>query len=980
MPGRPGRKELPLRAVHRPIFGTPPLVGRSNELLTLRHAVAEAKRGHGSVVGICGEAGIGKSRLAMQAITSERQACTCLNGRAYTTEGRVPFAVWVDAIAPFLAEQPAETARALVGANPTLRQLFLGATDSAASASAMESSDQGKLLLFVAFRDLLQRIATKRPTILYLDDVHAADQASLELLHFIARGVASLPLLILVTYRDGERLAPGFAPVVESLLANELLAPIKLPPLNCAETQELATAIVGGYVSPSTVSALHERTAGNPLFLHEVLRPVTRRAQASSALSSVPATIAQLIRARLAQLSPDAQAVLTMAAVAGESASLALLGIVADIPQSALVAALDELLQQQCLSEQMERGHLHYSFPHPLLREVVYEGLSAARRASLHDAIGHALQHPELGEAIDAAELAHHLSHSVRRETRRQSLPHLVAAAQRALEVFAHREALDVLERAVEIVEHSDPPELRYAIFERLGRAREWLGGFTLAISAYEEAFENATATEAKAAVLRRMGRCLWQIGDESTAIARFEQGLALLAGTPPSVAAVNLLQEIAQARQRLGDAERAIADNLRSVELAEALGNHQLIARAFLGLLTTYAVTGDMERAEEYGRRALALCTDTAMAPVAWEIHSTYGALLRHRAMHAQASEHLHESLRVADSIGAPALESWPLTILSDECRMAGDLANAVRFGERAVEIDRSYDQQGLLPRSLAFAALAQRLSGNVHVATEYIASALEILRERHKQEIRMWTPVLGADAFLTFLDGDVNAAERKAAALVDYLDTHGQPVLYLLYPLALPLRLELAIRAGRDAALDGGIERLRTLSTRWKHAPAQAAYHYLVALRAGRRSIADRYAFDEALAQFHSLGLRYDVARVLLDKAHLLFALGEAAAAIECVSEGVRLTEEMRVIDVGHAFAALGRKLGIKTGATKRSAGDLTERELEVADLVVRGLTNKQIATELHISMLTAETHVRNILRKTGASSRSRLGEVLG
>src|SRR5579872_3928893 len=111
MPGRPRRKELPLRAVHRPIFGTPALVGRSNELLTLRHAVAEAKRGRGSVVGICGEAGIGKSRLATQAIASERQVCTCLSGRAYTTEGRVPFAVWVDAIAPFLAEQPAETAR-----------------------------------------------------------------------------------------------------------------------------------------------------------------------------------------------------------------------------------------------------------------------------------------------------------------------------------------------------------------------------------------------------------------------------------------------------------------------------------------------------------------------------------------------------------------------------------------------------------------------------------------------------------------------------------------------------------------------------------------------------------------------------------------------------------------------------------------------------------------------------------------------------
>lgn len=975
--GGGSRRGPSTRPFFRSMHGTPPLVGRKNELLTLRHAVAEAKRGHGSIVGISGEAGIGKTRLATHLMAVERHACTCLTGRAYLSEGRVPFAVWVDALEPFVSGLAPDHARAMLGSHGILQRLFPSAIAMPDALPSFESTEQGKMLLFVAFRELLQRAAEKRPLILYLDDLHAADQASLELLHFITRSISSLAMLIVITYRDGEPQAPEFSAVIDSLMGNGLLTPVRLSALDYGETEELVSVIVGGYVSPSVVSALHERTAGNPLFLHEVLRPMP--VSGSASYSGVPQTIAQLVRSRLSKLHPEARSVLTFAAVAGESTSFALLQHVAGLRQDALVAALDELLAQQCLSEQMERGNLHYSFPHPLIREVIYGQLSEARRASLHDAIGHALQRPDLGEPVDATELAHHLSHSLRRETRRLSLPHLLSAAARALDVFAHGEALEALERASAIVEEDDPSALRYEIFEHLGRAREWSGQFEHAIAAYEKAFICTEDVEAKAALHRRTGRCFWQIGDEIRAMAHLEQGLELLSGGTPSVEAVSLLQEMAQARQRLGEADRAIADNLRSVHLAEQLDNAQSIARGCLGLLTTYAVMGDMDRGGEYGRRAVELCADPSMAPLAWQVHSTLGALLRHRGLHAQAAEHLHQSLRIADELGAPALESWPLTTLSEQCRLAGDLANAVRFGERAVEIDRSYGQDGLLPRSLAYAALAQRLLGNRAPAADYIAAALEILRRHKKEEIRISTPAMGIDALLSHLNGDLEEAARKAAYLVDYLDAHGRPVLYLLYPLALPLRVELAIRASDDTTIDADIERLRAMSTHAKHAPAQAAYHHLVALRALQRGVAERHAFDEALERYRSMGLRYDLARVLLDKAQLLLSI-DRNAALRVLDEGLRLTGEMSAQPLQEGFVGLSRAAGVRRNQARRASDGLTERESEVAELVRRGLTNKQVAAELHISLLTVETHVRNILRKTGARSRSHLGEVLG
>ncbi|MBC5810192.1 MAG: AAA family ATPase [Candidatus Eremiobacteraeota bacterium] len=952
-----------------------PLVGRQNEILVLRHAALEAKRGHGSIVGLSGEAGIGKTRLALHVLGSERHTSTCLTGRAFATEGRAPFAMWIDAVEPFLADRSPESLRTLIGPHAVLRRLFPHLTVALGAAGdvklAFESSEQAKMLFLVAFRDLLRRTAAERPVVLYLDDAHAADGASLELLHFVARGIGSLPILILLTFRDTQPLEAAFASWLDSLRSNELINEVKLQPLDYAETEDFVRNATGVYVSPSMVSALYERTAGNPLFLHELLR-------SNLPAGGVPRSIAQLVRSRLSSIGADAQAVLNVAAVAGESTSLALLQNVAGLQQRELIAALDELLYSQFLSEHAEKSSLRYAFAHPLIREVVYEELSVARRASLHDTLGRILQSGEYVDSTDPAELAHHLSRSLRPETRRLSLPHLVNAASRALAVFANRDAVDALERAVELLAPDDACDLRFEVFGKLGKARERSGRFEAAIAAYGEALTFAASNESAAALHRRSGRCYWHVGDEARAIAHFEAGLQSLDGSDASIEAVNLLQELAQTRQRLGLAEQSIDDNLRSVNLAEQLKQPQLTVRGFVGLLTSYAVVGDMDIFETYAERALELCGTLSMTPIAWQVHATIGALVRHRGAHARAAEHLHESLSIADALGAPALESWPLSVLSDQCRMAGDLANALRFGERAVEIDRLYAQHGLLPRSLAYAAVAHRLLGNREAASAYIGEALELLRLLKKQEIRIGTAVLGADAFLSFADGQAEEALCKVEALVAHLDERGEPALYLLYPFALPLQIETALRS-TPGTPEAALERLRALSLRWKHEPAQAAYEHLAALATLKRGAAEARAFDESLRRYRSLGLRYDVARILLDKAELLASLHQRHGAIAALQEGMQFARDIRAVDLQERFARAQRQAGLRPASFRRSTGKLTERELEVAELASRGATNKQVAAELGISVLTVETHVRNILQKSGLQSRAQLGEHL-
>jgi DNA-binding NarL/FixJ family response regulator len=381
------------------------------------------------------------------------------------------------------------------------------------------------------------------------------------------------------------------------------------------------------------------------------------------------------------------------------------------------------------------------------------------------------------------------------------------------------------------------------------------------------------------------------------------------------------------------------------------------------------------MARGAEYGARAIALASGEGMAPVGWLAHSTLGALLRHHAQTAASLRHIHEGLRIADTIGAQTLQSWPLAALSDLCRNNGELADAVAYGDQAVAIDRAHAQRGLLPRSLVFAGLAHHMTGDSARGAEHIQEALELLRALHKQEIRIWSAVYGASGALALAQNDLDAALRESSGLLAHLEGRGSPALYVLDPFALPLRTEAAIRALRFEDASQHLERLRQLAERWSHGPALAAYHHLAALLASLQERAKGDAFDEALARYAALGLRPAHAAVQLDKGTLLAALGRRDDAARTFAQGAEAALSMGAAQLVEAFTAAQRAAGIKTRAPRRPAESLTERETEVAKLASRGLTNREIAAALSISLLTVETHVRNILRKCGLRSRTQL-----
>ena len=350
----------------------PPFVGRDRELAVLRDRLAAAQAGRGSLVLISGEAGIGKTalvdRLAHEAADAR---LTVLAGHCYDRTETPPYGPWLEI---------ARRVEALPGAVPPIPRL-----DEAASQSA----------LFAQARDFLVALTADRPLVLVLEDLHWVDSGSLDLLRFVAHGIDELPLLVVATYRGEEidRRHPLSATV--PLLVRE--APTErlgLRPLDAEAAQALVRARynLGETATQRLAAYLIARTEGNALFLTELLRTLEeeRRLDRLEDLSSteslwqtpVPSLLQQIVDDRLSRLGDETAALLTIAAVVGQEVPLAVWGTVAGMDEETLLTAAERAEAAHLVTASAQGDGIRFS--HALIRDVLYEHISALRRRRIH--------------------------------------------------------------------------------------------------------------------------------------------------------------------------------------------------------------------------------------------------------------------------------------------------------------------------------------------------------------------------------------------------------------------------------------------------------------------------------------------------------------------------------------------------------------------------------------------------------------------
>ena len=456
----------------------PPFVGRERELATLGGLLDAARAGHGGLALVAGEPGIGKTALCrwFAALVATRGGRILVGHCAEASAASLAYLPFVEALRGYiltrdpevLATELGETVVELARLVPEVRaRVPLPVTDPLPVPAGPEEACY-RLLQGVS--GFLARAAVAAPLVLVLEDLHDADRGTLDLMGHLARVLADSRLLVVGTYRDiaVDRGHPLSATITA---ARRHVRPVRLHlhGLNADDVHRLAERVCGHDLPAAVANEVYLQSEGNPLFVEGDTRELVslglvgadgRTGGGDAPWLGIPDELREVIEQRLARLHDTERRVLAVAAVLGRTFALHDLPAASDQSEEAVVTALDAGVRLGVLQETAGGVGVGYRFAHALFRQALEEGLSAARRAQLHRRIGHMLAERWAGhEEEHTAELAAHFLRSPDPADLGQAVTYCEQAAWRATAVYAHAEAVRLLDQALAALAASSPTD-----------------------------------------------------------------------------------------------------------------------------------------------------------------------------------------------------------------------------------------------------------------------------------------------------------------------------------------------------------------------------------------------------------------------------------------------------------------------------------------------------------------------------------------
>jgi len=930
------------------------LLERDTELARIEGAVAGACAGAGSVVLVEGPAGIGKTALLRRATEIAAERMTVLSARATQLEREFPFGAVRQLLEPPLrAAAPERRSRLLDGA-------------ASHAAPALGLSGEGSLGTDPGFATLnglywlVSDLAEERPLLLVLDDAHWADRDSLRFLAFLGPRLSELPALLVAAARIDEWDADApFAATASDPVAKAVVP----PPLSAAASATLVDSHLEGGADPAFVRACHSATGGNPFYLRALLDELRRDGVAPTedaadlVLGLGPHAVGRVLVARLGSLSPAAPRLVRAVAVLGEDA---------DPRHAAELAEIDPAEARRAAAELANAAILEPTeslrFTHPIIRNAVYEDIGHLDRAVLH---GRAVE--VLGFDESAAErIPGHLL-AVEPAASAAVVETLRSAAAAALGRGALDSAVAYLRRALD-----EPPgeAERPGVMLELGLAEA-----QILDPRAPERLESAAATAgdplSRGTALASLGIARYLQGDSTATAEALREALDLIPpGAGGNAEAYLLLTRFMAGRAvpELAPEVAGLLDQPRSGPDGEATPGEaaRMQAAAFDAFLR-----GDrglalqrLDRAEELlegVRRSL---------PVTLMLGAFQSVLDRH----VDAAPNLDAAFERARTRGSPMLMALALEGRTYLRWITGDLAGAIADGETRLRLGgEEWDPATTPVRAMLALCLVER--GELAAAT----SALE-LPAGVEERLRgmwgwLWLPL--ARARLALERGEWARARDHALTAGERLSAIAAPS-----PDYMPWRSIAAVAltqlGDRDRALEIALEQLEL--GRRADSPRAIATGLAAtgSIAGGDREVE---ALREAVSLLEGSAARLDRARALVDLGAALRRSGARADAREPLAAGMDLAREC-------GAAPLAERAYIElraTGARPRKpdyAGveALTPSELRVARMAADGLTNREIAQRLFVTVKTVEFHLGQTYRKLEISSREELGGALG
>lgn len=727
-----------------------PLVGRRSIVKGLRGDFSRAASGDGRAVLVSGEMGVGKSRLMAELARLEYQAgAVVLWGAAYEQEAQVPYAPLAEALDGFLVGQAAQERTRLAEAHQELASL-LPTLGRPGNTEQLDLSQDRRPQLFAAITRFLADITRDRPLLLVLDDLQAAHESSVQLFHHLARSANQRRWLIVGTFRYDLAATSNLRRLTVELTHHGFGRHIDLPRLTRQDCGQLMAGILdGGTISETLLDEIYTWSLGNALFATVIMRELMEHGSAKregdvwvtrkGSASQVPRQIRELVEARIDRLGSDAQKVLSLAATAGYNCSFALLRDATPLGEDALLDALDLALAAHVIEEQGDG----YAFTHPIYRTTLHERLPRARRARLHAMLARAIESQGVemdGENSESAEaLAYHLTEAGEPD---RAIPWLVGAADHAARVYAGAEAIDRLNRALELIEVAAiPPDQaaahRATIYQRLGDLHAVAGHVGLAYRACLDALQTGMLVPTAAVSMHRQAaRQALAMSKIPDAEAHIADAIRLLesAESTPEVVSERLHMQIvvAQAHFVADRFQEALAVAEESAELARDLGSEADLAQALEMVAMACLPLGQWQRGVEYERQHAGLVDLNRFVRDVTDIHFCFGEYHVYASDPAEtARTFVERALAEAERIAAPrslALCHYYLGVMGF---FRGRFRDAMRHQTEAIGLYRQVDSSFGEAIARMVRGVSQTALGQLDESREDMERAMDLARQ---------------------------------------------------------------------------------------------------------------------------------------------------------------------------------------------------------------------------------------------------------
>jgi class 3 adenylate cyclase len=903
-----------------------PLIGRGDETSMLVSLIERVEReGSPHLVTVVGQAGVGKSRLLREIVSTLAES----ESPPAIRQGQCPpygsgIAYWalaevIRAEFEILDSDTPETAwdKLRHGVEQLMREI--GDPDSGErnavliarplgietpeGAPAADSDDPQRMreALFSAVRACVEAIAMRRPLVLAFEDIHWADEGMLDLIEYLARWVRA-PLLLICMSRD-ELLdrRPGWGGGRRNATS------ISLEPLNAEETQELVAALFpggDGNGNGDVVGEVAERAGGNPLFAEEMVNRLIEEGHGDT--EALPGTVQSLLAARLDSLERLERLLLQHAAVIGQSFWVGSLEQTAseeglDLPQ--VLASLQEKDMLVPSAGSRIAGEREYAFKHALIRDVAYSMLPKSVRCRKHEQIGAFIEARagDRGDAVVGLVAEHYARAAALAEEsglrgedlsrlRAVATQHLEAAGDAAAALYSNAEAFDRYTQALELAGSVDAA-VRARVGEKLGDVALRIGRVDPAVEIWMECLEHYRREEELERVgdlHRKIGAGLWTKGERQASIDHYQKGIDLLKDGPPCLELVRLYEEAASLYMHTGDNMLAIYASEKALRLAERLDEARAASRAHGIFGRVFGRIGDAEKARENLERSVELARGSDRAEAVRALLTLGYHLEASEADYEGSTAAYREALDLAIELGDLPSQVELHAAVAQLAVQRGDWEEAESATDASAKLAEREGLTGKLCFPLVIRGALDWRQGEWEAAADACRQAHDLGEQVGRSEIAysalFWLAAALRDG------GRLADAETELSRALDLCERAG------LIPQSLEATAARAVAlalAGRGEGARGAAEEAERLAERLSF-PIGAAATNEARGASAEDAAGGASALADASAAWRDLGRPVDAARCLMLRAWRLSEGGDRGAE-EALNEATERCREL-------------------------------------------------------------------------------------